>query len=142
METYATKASDIKRRWFLVDAEGAVLGRLASKLATVLRGKDKPLFVPYLDLGDNVIVVNAEKVRLTGKKESLKTYYHHSGYPGGLKAIPYKKMKAEHPERIVEKAVKGMLPRNTLGRQMLGKLHIYAGPTHPHVAQKPEPLAP
>jgi len=140
MKTFTPKANNRQRKWYLIDAEGQVLGRMATRIATILRGKDKPIYVPHLDLGDYVIVINAEKVLLTGKKDSQKTYYYHTGYPGGLKAIPHKKLKNEHPEQVVERAIKGMLPHNTLGRQTLKKLHVYAGPDHPHVAQKPEPL--
>lgn len=141
MKTFTPKADSIQRKWYLIDAEGQVLGRIATRIATILRGKDKPIYAPHLDLGDYVIVINAEKVLLTGKKEGQKTYYYHTGYPGGLKAIPYKKLKNEHPERVVERAIKGMLPHNTLSRQIFKKLHVYAGPDHPHVAQKPEPLS-
>lgn len=138
--TYSAKPSDIRRKWFVVDAEGMVLGRLASTVATVLRGKHKAMYTPSMDTGDFVIVVNADKVAVTGNKETQKVYYRHSGYPGGLKETSYEKMMAEHPERIVQNAVKGMLPHNRLGRAMAKKLHVYAGPEHPHGAQKPEPL--
>lgn len=138
--TYSARPADIKRKWYVVDAEGLVLGRLATSIATVLRGKHKAMYTPSMDTGDFVIVINAEKVAVTGNKETQKMYYHHSGYPGGLKETPYAKMKAEHPERIIQKAVKGMLPHNRLGRAMIKKLHVYAGPEHPHEAQKPEPF--
>lgn len=139
-KTYVTKPAHIKRKWYVIDAAGKPLGRLASEVARLLRGKHKPLFAPNLDTGDFVIVVNADKVRLTGKKLDNKMYYRHSGRPGGLKAFTYRKFLAEHPERVVEKAVKGMLPHNRLGRQMFRKLKVYRGPQHPHEAQKPEAL--
>lgn len=142
MKTYSVKAGEIERRWFVVDAEGKILGRLASDIARVLRGKHKPIYSPHLDTGDYVVVVNADKVRVTGKKEEQKTYFRHSGYMGGGKHIPYRRMKARHPERIIELAVKGMLPKNTLGRNMHKKLKVYAGPEHPHEGQRPEPFTP
>jgi len=138
--TYSAKPADIDRKWFVVDADGQVLGRLATSIATVLRGKHKAMYTPSMDVGDFVVVVNAEKVVLTGNKEAQKVYYRHSGYPGGLKETPYEKMHAEHPERIIMHAVKGMLPHNRLGRAMLKKLHVYAGPEHPHEAQQPVPF--
>lgn len=140
MKTYTPKATDIERAWWVVDAEDKVLGRLASEVARVLRGKHKPMYTPHLDTGDHVIVVNAEKIRLTGRKEQQKTYFRHSGYMGGGKHIPFTEMRDKHPERVIELAVKGMLPKNNLGRLMLKKLKIYAGPEHPHEAQKPEKL--
>jgi len=140
MKTYSQKASEVQRDWYVVDATGQTLGRLATQIATLLRGKHKPTFSPNLDGGDFVVVVNAEKVRVTGRKEDQKMYYRHSGYPGGFKAIPYRRMMASHPERILRFAVKGMLPKTRLGRQQLGKLKIYAGPTHPHTAQQPQVL--
>ena len=140
MKTYTPKATEIERAWWVVDAEGKVLGRLASEIAKVLRGKHKPMYTPHLDTGDHVVVINAEKVRLTGKKEEQKTYFRHSGYMGGDKHIPFEEMREKHPERIIELAVKGMLPKNNLGRLMLKKLKVYAGPEHPHEAQKPEKL--
>ncbi len=140
MKTYTPKASDIEHRWWLVDADGKVLGRLASEVAKVLRGKHKPMYTPHLDTGDYVVVVNAEKVRLTGNKAEDKTYFRHSGYMGGDKHIPFKRMIQEHPERVIELAVKGMLPKNNLGRLMRNKLKVYAGAEHPHEAQRPEPL--
>ena len=138
--TYSPKARDVERTWYVVDAEGAVLGRLASEVAHVLRGKHKPTFAPHMDMGDHVIVVNAAKVRVTGQKESDKIYYRHSQYPGGLREVPYERMARERPERVVERAIKGMLPRNRLGRAMGKKLAVYAGPDHPHAAQQPVPL--
>jgi large subunit ribosomal protein L13 len=140
MKTHSTKPSDIQREWWLVDADGVVLGRLASEVAQRLRGKHKPYYAPHLDTGDHVVVVNAAKIVMTGDKLLQKQYYRHSGYPGGLRAVPYSKFMAEHPERAIEKAVKGMLPRNRLGRAMLSKLKVYAGPEHPHGAQKPQVL--
>jgi large subunit ribosomal protein L13 len=140
MRTYSPKPRDIQRRWYVIDASGAVLGRLATEVASVLRGKHKPIFAPHLDTGDHVIVVNAEGVRLTGGKENKKVAYHHSGFPGGLTETPYERLLAERPAFAVEKAVRGMLPKNRLGRAMAKKLQVYAGPEHPHRAQKPEPL--
>jgi large subunit ribosomal protein L13 len=137
MKTYSPKLSEISRAWYVVDADGVVLGRLASEVAKVLRGKHKPTFAPHLDTGDHVIVVNASKVRLTGAKRESKIYYRHSGYPGGLREIPYDRLLATRPQLAVEKAVRGMLPRNRLGRQMARKLKVYAGPDHPHSAQGP-----
>jgi large subunit ribosomal protein L13 len=138
--TYSAKPADIDRKWYVIDADGQVLGRLATGVATVLRGKHKAIYTPSMDTGDFVIVINADKVTVTGNKETQKLYYHHSGYPGGLKETPYEKLHEEHPERVIVYAVKGMLPRNRLGRAMIKKLHVYAGPEHPHGAQKPEPL--
>jgi large subunit ribosomal protein L13 len=138
--TYSAKPADIQRKWHVVDADGQVLGRLATNVATVLKGKNKAMYTPSMDTGDFVIVINAEKVALTGNKEQQKVYYHHSGYPGGLKETPYERLRETHPERIIMHAVRGMLPHNRLGRAMLRKLHVYAGPEHPHEAQKPEPL--
>jgi large subunit ribosomal protein L13 len=137
MKTYSQKASEVQRDWYVVDAEGQVLGRLATQIATLLRGKHKPTFTPSLDGGDFVVVVNAEKIRVTGHKSEQKMYYRHSGYPGGLREIPYKEMLRKHPQRILYFAVKGMLPKNRMGRQLLKKLRIYAGPHHPHAAQQP-----
>ena len=142
MKTYSQKASEVQRDWYVVDATDQTLGRLATQIATLLRGKHKPTFSPNLDGGDFVVVVNAEKVRVTGRKEDQKMYYRHSGYPGGFKAIPYRRMMSSHPERILRFAVKGMLPKTRLGRQQLGKLKIYAGPTHPHAAQQPHAYVP
>ena len=139
-KTYTPSASDIERKWYVVDAEGAVLGRLATQVATILRGKHKATFTPNMDMGDYVIVVNADKVRLTGNKENQKEYKRYSGYSGGLKITSYKDMMNKHPERIVEHAVVGMLPHNKLGRQMAKKLRVVAGPDHNHEAQMPEKL--
>ncbi len=135
MKTYSTKLSDIKHQWKVIDASGKVLGRLASEAASLLRGKHKPIYSPHLDTGDYVVVVNAAKVRVTGKKEKQKTYYRHSGYPGGLRSTSLEKMMETHPTRVIEYAVKGMLPHNRLGRAMIKKLKVYAGDTHPHQAQ-------
>ena len=140
MKTFIASAAAIERKWYVVDAEGKTLGRLASEIARVLRGKHKPIFTPHLDTGDYVIVNNAEKVKVTGKKLDQKIYYHHSGYVGGMKETTLKKMLADKPERVIELAVKGMLPKGPLGRQMYKKLFVYAGPEHKHEAQKPEVL--
>ena len=138
MKTHSTKPSEIARDWWIIDADGAVLGRLASEVAKLLRGKHKANFSPHLDTGDHVVVVNASKVVLTGKKLTDKTMYRHSGYPGGLKSISYARLMSSKPEAAVEQAVKGMLPGNRLGRAMLKKLKVYAGPEHPHGAQNPK----
>ena len=140
MRTFSPKAADVERQWYVIDATGVVLGRLASQIATLLRGKHKPIFAPHVDTGDFVIVVNADKVVLTGKKLEQKKAYRHSGYPGGLRALPYSELMQKRPEIAVEKAVKGMLPKNSLGRKMAKKLKVYAGPDHPHQAQKPVPF--
>jgi large subunit ribosomal protein L13 len=140
MHTFVPKESEIQREWFVVDADGKVLGRMASRIANVLRGKNKPIFSPHLDAGDHVIVVNAEKVSVTGRKRERKTYYRHTGYPGGLKATLFSEMIQSKPEEVIRLAVKGMLPKNKLGRAVIKKLKIYAGPTHPHEAQGPKPL--
>ncbi len=140
MKTYHQKPSEVQRDWLLVDATGHALGRLATQLATLLRGKHKPTYTPSIDGGDFVVVVNVEKIRIMGKKADQKVYYHHTGYPGGLKETPYKMMLAKHPDRILRSAVKGMLPKSRLGRRLLTKLRLYAGPNHPHAAQKPQPL--
>ena len=140
MKTHSTKANEITRDWWLVDADGVVLGRLASEVAKILRGKHKPSFVPHLDVGDHVVIVNASKVVLTGNKLMDKQMYRHSGYPGGLRSTPYSKLMATRPDLAVEKAVKGMLPGNRLGRAMLKKMKVYAGPDHPHQAQNPKTL--
>jgi large subunit ribosomal protein L13 len=142
MKTYSQKASEVQRDWYVVDATDQTLGRLATQIATLLRGKHKPTFSPNLDGGDFVVVVNAEKVRLTGRKEDQKMYYRHSGYPGGFKAIPYRRMMNNHPDRILRFAVKGMLPKTRLGRQQIVKLKIYAGAAHPHAAQQPKVYEP
>jgi large subunit ribosomal protein L13 len=139
VRTYSPKAADVQRQWHVIDATDVVLGRLASQAARLLRGKHKPIYAPHVDTGDFVIVVNAGKVALTGAKRDSKIAYRHSGYPGGLKRVPYSQLLAQRPERAVEKAVRGMLPHNTLGRQMASKLKVYAGPDHPHQAQKPVP---
>lgn len=138
--TYMANPNTIERKWYVVDAEGKTLGRLAAEVAKVLRGKNKPTFTPHVDTGDHVIVVNAAKVRLTGKKLVQKTYFRHSGYPGGSTFVSAGNMLEKHPERVVEMAVRGMLPKNKLGEQMYRKLNVYAGAEHPHAAQKPEVL--
>ncbi len=135
--TWHPKASEIQREWLVVDVKGEVLGRIATQIAHLLRGKHKPTWSPHVDAGDFVIVLNAADVQLTGSKADQKVYYRHTGYPGGLKETPYRIMLARHPERVIKFAVKGMLPKNRLGRQMLKKLHVYRGPGHPHVAQQP-----
>lgn len=140
MRTYTPKAEDITHDWWLVDAQNKPLGRLATEIARVLRGKHKPIFTPHLDVGDHVVVINAEKVRLTGRKAEQKTYFRHTGYMGHEKHIPYQRVLATHPERIIESAVKGMLPKNALGRTLQKKLKVYAGAEHPHQGQRPEPL--
>lgn len=140
MRTFSPKASDISHQWHVIDASDVVLGRLASQVAVLLRGKHKPVFAPHMDTGDFVIVVNAAKVALTGTKLQDKRAYRHSGYPGGISSVSYGELLARHPERLVEKAVRGMLPKNTLGRGMLRKLKVYAGPDHPHQAQQPTPF--
>jgi len=140
MRTYSPSAKDITREWFVIDAEGETLGRMATRIAHVLRGKHKPTFARHMDMGDYVIVVNADKVILQGGKDLEKMYYRHSGYPGGIKSIPFARMLDKKPVEVVERAVKGMLPKNKLGRAMGGKLKVYAGAEHPHVAQQPKPL--
>jgi len=140
MRTQSCKTGDREKEWFVVDADDKVLGRLASRIALVLRGKHTPKFTPFMDTGDFVVVVNVEKLRVTGNKATAKTYYHHTGYPGGIKGISYERMLARHPERILYHAVRGMLPKNRLGRKMLKKLKVYAGAEHPHQAQKPKAL--
>ena len=139
MRTYTPKPGDVDRQWHVIDATDVVLGRLASQTAQLLRGKHKPVFAPHVDTGDYVVIVNAEKVALSGNKREQKKAYRHSGYPGGLRARTYGDLLDKHPERAVEKAIRGMLPKNSLGRQMLRKLKVYAGPAHPHAAQKPQP---
>jgi large subunit ribosomal protein L13 len=141
VRTYSPKPADIERVWYEVDADGAVLGRLATEVARVLRGKHKPIFAPHLDTGDHVIVVNAARVEMTAGKADQKVHYRHSGYPGGLTARSYRELLAKQPEEVVRRAVKGMLPKGALGHQMLRKLKVYAGPAHPHAAQGPRPLA-
>ena len=140
LNTYMAKAADVQRKWYVVDAQDVVLGRLASQVAAILRGKNKPIYTPHVDTGDYVIVINADKVKLTGKKLDQKIYYHHSGWIGGMKETTLREMLQKKPEQVVELAVKGMLPKGPLGRQMYTKLHVYAGAEHPHAAQKPEVL--
>ncbi|MBW2229691.1 MAG: 50S ribosomal protein L13 [Deltaproteobacteria bacterium] len=139
--TRSIKAADVERRWFVVDADDVVLGRLATRAASILRGKHRPIFTPHVDTGEYVIVINAEKVKLTGRKREQKTYYRHSGFPGGIRSITAGKLlESAHADRVVHGAIRGMLPKNSLGRKMLAKLKVYAGPDHPHAAQKPEEL--
>ena len=140
MKTYSAKPKDISREWFVIDATDKVLGRLATECARRLRGKHKPEYTPHIDIGDHIVVVNAEKIRVTGTKMDDKIYHRHTGYPGGVRSIVLKDLLAKQPERVVEKAVKGMLPKNPLGRAMFKKLHVYAGATHKHEAQQPTPL--
>jgi len=140
MSTYVAKAAEVQRKWYVVDAEGMVLGRMATEIARVLRGKHKPEYTPFVDTGDNVIVINADKVVLTGNKLDQKMYRYHTQYPGGLKERTYRNLMQRNPEKVVELAVKGMLPKNALGRAMYKKLKVYAGPEHGHEAQKPEKL--
>jgi len=141
MNTVFPSGNDIARKWFILDAENAVLGRIATQAATLLMGKHKPTYTPFLDTGDHVIVINAKKVKLTGRKEDQKIYRHHSGYPGGLKEVKASRMRENRPERMLELAIAGMLPKTKLGKQMVRKLNVYAGDQHPHQAQKPEALA-
>jgi large subunit ribosomal protein L13 len=141
MKTYSPKPQHIEHRWYVMDASGVVLGRLASEVAAILRGKHKPIFAPHMDTGDHVVIVNADKVALTGNKENTKIAYRHSGYPGGITATRYGRLLAERPVFVIEKAVRGMLPKNRLGRGMIKKLHVVAGPEHPHAAQQPVALA-
>jgi len=140
VRTYSGKKEELEREWYIVDAEGQTLGRLASRIAPILRGKHKPTYTPHLDCGDYVVVVNAEKVRVTGRKLEQNAYYRHSGYPGGLKTITLRDQLDKHPERVLQAAVKGMLPKNRLGRRMFKKLKVYAGEAHPHQAQQPKVL--
>jgi len=140
METTSIRADEINREWFIVDAEGQTLGRLASEIAQIIRGKKKPFFTPHMDMGDFVVVVNAEKVKVTGNKEKDKTYFRHSGYPGGVTQISLRKVRQDYPERIITNAVKGMLPHNRLGRQLLTHLKVYSGTDHPHSAQLPKTI--
>lgn len=140
MKTYIPKEAEIEKKWYLVDAEGKILGRLASKIAQILSGKNKPIYTPHLDVGDFVVVINAQKVKVTGGKEEKKMYYHHSGYPGGIKGIVYEKLLKKKPEMIIREAVKGMLPKSKLGRKMFKKLKVYAGGKHPHQAQRLEKI--
>ena len=140
MKTYQAKKEEVEHKWYLVNAEGKVLGRLSTELVKILKGKNKPTYTPHIDTGDFVVVVNAGKVTLTGKKMKDKIYYHHTGYPGGIKEMNAEKLLAKKPTEMIRMAVKGMLPKNSLGRQMLRKLKIYSGPSHPHEAQKPIPI--
>jgi large subunit ribosomal protein L13 len=140
MRTYSPRPADIESKWYVVDAQDLILGRLATRVAHVLRGKHKPIFAPHVDVGDHVIVVNAAGVRLSGAKGEQSMAHRHSGYPGGLKSVPFARLLAERPEDLIERAVRGMLPKNTIGRAQIRKLKVYAGPDHPHGAQKPEPL--
>jgi large subunit ribosomal protein L13 len=140
MKTYMAKPNEVERKWFVVDAEGKTLGRLSSEIAKILRGKHKPEFTPHVDTGDFVIVINAEKIEVTGKKLDNEFYRYHTGHPGGLKEISYRRMRDEKPEMFIHNAVKGMLPKNRLGSQIVKKLKVYAGPNHDHDAQKPESL--
>jgi large subunit ribosomal protein L13 len=141
MKTHAVKASEIERKWYVVDADNQILGRLASDIAQILRGKHTPIYSPHLDTGDYVVVINAERIKVTGSKETDKKYYRHSGYPGALKTRSLMDMRAKFPERIIERAVRGMLPHNALGHHMYRKLRVYAGSTHPHMTNHPETLA-
>lgn len=140
MRTHSAKPHEIQREWYVVDANGQTLGRLATRIASVLRGKHKPIYTPHVDCGDFVIVVNADKIRVTGRKMDQKMYYRHSGYPGGLKQISLRDQLDRHPDRVIRHAVRGMLPKNRLGRQMIKKLKVYATPDHPHQAQQPKPF--
>jgi large subunit ribosomal protein L13 len=141
MKTYSATPADIEHRWYVVDADGMVLGRLATEVARIIRGKHKPMFTPHMDTGDSVIVINASKVRVTGRKAEQKEYFHHTGYMGHERFTPFAAMIAKHPERVIEKAVYGMLPKTALGRQVLRrKLRVFGGPEHPHAAQQPQPL--
>ncbi|TJX65239.1 50S ribosomal protein L13 [Soehngenia saccharolytica] len=138
MKSYMAKPQEVERKWYVIDATGKPLGRLASEVASILRGKKKPIYTPHVDTGDYVIIINAEKVKFTGNKINQMSYTYHTGYPGGLKQVPYNQLIEKNPEKIIELAVKGMLPKNTLGRQMFKKLKVYSGPEHKHEAQKPE----
>ena len=140
MNTYMAKTAEVERKWYVVDATGKTLGRLSAKVAAILRGKNKPIFTPHIDTGDYVVIINADKIKVTGKKLSDKIYYSHSDYPGGMRETNLAEMLAKKPEMVVELAIKGMLPKGPLGRQMITKLHVYAGAEHPHAAQKPEAL--
>ena len=141
MTTYIPKGADLERKWFLIDAQGQVLGKLATLAATILTGKRKPTYTPFLDTGDHVIVINASQIHLTGRKETGKVYHRHTGYPGGLKSVRARELATKAPERMIEEAVRGMLPKSRLGRKQLKKLKVYRGPAHPHEAQKPRVLA-
>jgi large subunit ribosomal protein L13 len=140
LRTFSPKVSEIKRAWYVVDADGLVLGRLASEVARILRGKHRPYFAPHVDTGDHVVVINADKVILTSNKADDKLAYRHSGYPGGLRSTSYAELFETAPDEMIRRSIRGMLPKNTLGRQMLSKLNVYAGPDHPHAAQQPQPL--
>jgi large subunit ribosomal protein L13 len=140
MKTFSAKQETVKREWFVIDATDKILGRLSTEIARRLRGKHKPEYTPHVDTGDYIVIVNADKVRVTGNKEQDKIYYHHTGFIGSLKSVNLSKLRKEHPERILEKSVKGMLPKNSLGRTMFKKLKVYAGATHEHAAQQPQPL--
>jgi large subunit ribosomal protein L13 len=140
MKTFVPKPSEHIRKWYLVDANGKILGRMATEIAKRIRGKDSPLFTPYFDMGASIVVINADKVKLTGKKESIKTYFWHTAYPRGLRSIGFKKQLATRPERIIQDAVRGMLPHNRLGRKLFLRLFVYAGDKHPHASQNPQPL--
>jgi len=142
MKTYSQKASEVSRQWYVIDGNGQTVGRLATQIATLLRGKHKPTFSPNIDGGDFVVIINAEKIQLIGKKQDQKMYYRHSNYPGGFKQVSYRRMMATHPDRIIRHAVKGMLPKTRLGRQQLVKLRVYAGASHPHAAQQPQVFVP
>jgi len=142
MKTYSQKASEVSRQWYVIDGNGQTVGRLATQIATLLRGKHKPTFSPNIDGGDFVVIINAEKIQLIGKKQDQKMYYRHSNYPGGFKQVSYRRMLATHPDRIIRHAVKGMLPKTRLGRQQLVKLRVYAGAIHPHAAQQPQVFVP
>lgn len=138
MRTYSAKPHEVKREWYVVDASGQTLGRLATRIATILKGKHKPIYTPHVDCGDFVVVINADKIQVTGRKMEQKFYYRHSGYPGGLKQISLRDQLDKHPDRVIQSAVRGMLPKNRLGRQMIKKLKVYASPDHPHQAQQPK----
>jgi large subunit ribosomal protein L13 len=138
VSTFMARPADITRQWYVIDAAGKPLGRVATVAATLLRGKHKPIYTPHVDTGDHVIIINADKVVLTGRKLDQKFYFHHSGYPGGLKRVPYRRLMLRKPEFVVEKAIRGMLPKNSLGRAMFRKLRVYRGPTHPHAGQTPK----
>ena len=140
LKTYYAKPNEVERKWVLIDAEDMVLGRVATEAARILKGKHKPQYTPHVDTGDFVVIINADKIRVTGTKAGKKTYYRHSGFPGGLKSETFNEAMAKHPERVIEHAVKGMLPKNTLGRAMGMKLKVYAGPEHPHMAQQPRQI--
>ncbi|GMQ99890.1 MAG: 50S ribosomal protein L13 [Zetaproteobacteria bacterium] len=141
MRTWTYRPGSVEREWYVIDAQDLVLGRLATRVASILRGKHRPQYTPHADCGDHVIIINAEKIRVTGRKEAQKNYYRHSQYPGGLKTITLEKQREKHPERIIEAAVKGMLPKNSLGRKIIRKMNVYAGDQHPHIAQQPKTLS-